>query len=119
MATITLPVFGLKGQTLESMDIRSISVFPPVLDMGKGARKKWRQVAHDFRFTAVESDAVIEWTEHRDEVRDWTPDYQDPRPLHGIRAKRRARMEKREAAFTSARAQVGGLRIPDEHDPSL
>lgn len=127
MATITLPVYTLNGHYLNTFEIRNLNFAAHILDQGLGARKEWRRTVRSLRFTTAQSDEVNRWDERRDQQRDWTPDYQDPRPMHGIRAGYRrsqeiiaqARMEKREAALAAARAQVGGLIIPDEHDPRL
>lgn len=116
MATITLPVYTLNGYYSNSFEIRDLSFAARILDMGLGARKEWRRTVRSLRFTTAQSDEVNRWDEMRRQFRD---KFHDGAPLFGVRATHRAQMEKREAAFASARAQVGGLIIPDEHDPRL
>lgn len=77
MATVQFPG-GASFVIAEMLVTRSIS------RQGRGARATWR------RFSLPESSEVLEWNGRRDQVRDWTPDYADPRPLHGIRASHRA-----------------------------
>lgn len=91
MSTITLPVASVRGITQEVFEIDGLSFARSITRQGKGARAAWRHHLGQLRFPVIESDEVREWNEHRDQVRDWTPDYDDPRPLHGIRAEARRR----------------------------
>jgi len=116
MATITLPVATLTGYVPMQFDIEhDLSFGRRIVRQGKGARKAWREQVRDLKFKVYESDAVVEWNEmRRSGVLMWGADM----PMYGIRAAHRRKL-RREAAFASARQQVGGLIIPDEHDPRL
>lgn len=117
MATITLPVYTAQGTVPRDFDTQDLIFARTILRSGKGARAAWRRTFVLNRDPIVESHAVIEWNAEREDYKTYAPGMVR-RPLYGIRAAHR-QAPRRAEVFASARAQVGGLIIPDEHDPRL